>query len=727
MKIRTRAVPLAAQLIATMGGLVLATATALSLVAYRSSVESLRAGARATVSAAVTHPDEAITRVLLARRRNAEGLLASARALCGESAGGTRLSWAEDCVRPLLQEFRITEGAMRAELRDARHVVARSGSGAFVAPSTAGTFAQMGRTGEGTAAYQIQAAAHGLRLVAVFDLQEFAQVLTAAAGRDGPEVLFADDAGHALIVTDEGHTESLSPEAREMCRALPGGTTSVIDPTRQVFHAVRRVASLGPACLSAKLRSDAALRPAETLRQSLITGGSLFAALGVVASLIAARWIAQPIRRLAAVAERVKEGKFEYNVAATGPAEVRALGRALRAMAVELDRRMTGEQTAREEAQNAAGAKDTLIAVVSHELRTPLTAILGWSEMLTTRQLDPMTVRRGLEAIHGAAESQRQLVDDLLDASRLAKQQLTLTFGDVDLPRVIHNAANALRPHADSKGIHLEVHVEATSMLVRGDAERLQQVVLNLASNAVKFTPTEGRVRITLERDGDMARLRIADSGQGISAAILPHIFEWFRQGESAPNRRYAGLGIGLGLVRQFVELHGGHVHAESQGEGRGSTFVVSLPLIATSALAILATAPTPSSFGDQRLAGIRVLVIEDDAPTRMMLQTALAAAGAVVMAVASAQDARSVIADATPQVVVSDIAMPGEDGYTLMRSWRATRMHVPAIALTAHARPQDVTEAQAAGFQLHVAKPVSPAQLIDAVASVIQPSSHVA
>jgi CheY-like chemotaxis protein len=389
-------------------------------------------------------------------------------------------------------------------------------------------------------------------------------------------------------------------------------------------------------------------------------------------------------------------------------------------MATDLDSRITREQMARQEAQDAASSKDHFIAMISHELRTPLGAIMGWSEVLRTRRLDEASTARALESIQRSAEAQKRLLDDLLDVSRIVNKKLSVSSAVVDVSRAAEAAVDSLRPVADDKNVRVEFAGDAAPLLVRGDTERLQQVVWNLTANAVKFTPPGGCVRVALERSGDSAKLTVADTGIGISRSLLPHVFEWFRQGDSARTRRYSGLGIGLGIVRQLVELHDGTVHAESAGEGRGATFIVTLPLLPQPA----ASGPAVSDTIDRvvhtgKLQAVRVVLVEDNDDMRQMVAATLEASGASVTAVASAREGRLAVQDSPPDVVISDIAMPDEDGYSLIRSLRASGLQMPAIALTAYARAEDSQEARAAGFQVHLTKPVTGAQLIDAVAEL--------
>jgi signal transduction histidine kinase/CheY-like chemotaxis protein len=716
-----RSISLAAQLVLVLASLVVAATTVLTIVAYRSSVDNLEAGARSAIRAAVRDREQVIVQLLAARRRSAEGLLASARSLCSESISATRLGWSIDCMRPMIDEFRTAEHALRSEVWYRQRPIIRSGgrvSRLATGPDRVGGII---RDADGPVGYQIQVNDDDLTLVADFDLEEFVPLFKEPIGLDGSSIFLVDEHGRSLVPQfGPEATPMLSNVAARDC--LAGSAEGVAsDPRRgEVFHAFQPVTALGPVCIAATIPVSQALAPAEILRQQLIWRGVAFTALGVLLSLLAARWIAAPVRRLASAAEKLRQGKFEHSISVAGPSEVRALGLALRAMASDLDRRITREQMAREEAQDAATAKDHFIAMISHELRTPLGAMLGWSEVLRQGQLDESARIRALESIHRSAEAQKRLLDDLLDVSRIGTKQLRLASTTIDFSRAAEAAVESLRPIADEKNVRLDFRSDDRTLLVRGDAERLQQVVWNLTSNSVKFTPSGGSVQVAVQRSGDSATLTVADTGIGISGTLLPHIFEWFRQGDSARTRRYSGLGIGLGIVRQIVELHGGAVHAESAGEGRGAMFIVTLPLVEVSAVTSV-TRPTDLNqpMYSRRLEGVRVLLVEDDNDMREMVAAALETAGAFVRAVASAIEARQSVNESVPDVLISDIAMPTEDGYSLIRTLRQSGVNVPAIALTAYARGEDIEEAKTAGFQLHLAKPVTPTQVIDAVAEL--------
>ncbi|MDQ1612289.1 MAG: hypothetical protein QOG00_2220, partial [Pyrinomonadaceae bacterium] len=387
------------------------------------------------------------------------------------------------------------------------------------------------------------------------------------------------------------------------------------------------------------------------------------------------------------------------------------------------------------EAQEVNRLKDEFLATLSHELRTPLTAVLGWTRLLGTGQLDETTHQRALETIERNAQSQVQLIDDILDVSRIIRGKLRLNVRTAELTPVIEAAVDSVRPAAEAKGIRLHVVLDPHAGPVSGDPDRLQQVVWNLLSNAIKFTPKDGRVQIRLERAGSHLELIVSDTGQGIEEKFLPYVFDRFRQADPSTTRKHGGLGLGLAIVRHLVELHGGTVTAESHGAGQGTTFKVSLPQMIlhqpehASNSGEHAAAEHPTAGGrialecPSELDGLRVLLVEDEPDSREMLVVVLTQCRAEVRAVSNAADALSQLESWRPDVLISDIEMPGEDGYTLIRKVRALPPErggkIPAAALTAYARAEDRMRALLAGFQLHVPKPVEPAELAAVVASL--------
>lgn len=384
------------------------------------------------------------------------------------------------------------------------------------------------------------------------------------------------------------------------------------------------------------------------------------------------------------------------------------------------------EQAARAEAEEANRLKDEFLATLSHELRTPLNAMLGWSSLLRTGNLNPAISDRALNVIERNTRSLAQLIEDLLDVSRIVTGNLRLEFCPIELAPIIESAIDVVLPGAQAKGIQIEFVYSTCAAVVSGDGDRLQQVLWNLLSNAVKFTPSGGRVEVRLKCINSNVEIKVSDTGRGISPEFLPYVFDRFRQADASLTRLQGGMGLGLALVRYLVELHGGTVRAESPGEGQGATFTVSLPLLDSGQTQVL-SAQEENTLGTSAasniLYGLRVLVVDDEADMRQLFATVLEYYGAKVEAVASANEAIEVLQRTRPDVLVSDIAMPTEDGYALIRTLRALEARrggqTPALALTAFAGAGDRMRALAAGFQMHLAKPVAPDELVAAVAKL--------
>ena len=388
------------------------------------------------------------------------------------------------------------------------------------------------------------------------------------------------------------------------------------------------------------------------------------------------------------------------------------------------------EKEARHEVERASRAKDEFLATVSHELRNPLNAILGWTRMLRAGKLDAERAARALETIERNATMQASLVEDILDVSRIITGKLVLKVGAVDLCAVVSSALETVRLAADAKQIRVDLDLDDRLDLAAGDPERLQQVVWNLLSNAIKFTPRGGTVEVRTRRDGEQVELSVRDDGQGIAPDFLPFVFDRFRQADSTSTRVHGGLGLGLAIVRHLVELHGGTVAVASEGLGKGATFTVRLPLCAASSASMssslsggtgeadsTASTSAPPLGAATQLGGVDVLVVDDEADARELLAALLEHHGATVTAAASVEEALAVLAERAPDVVVSDIGMPGADGYELARRLRALAddelRRTPAVALTGFARPEDGVRAADAGFDAHLAKPVDPIRLV--------------
>ena len=389
---------------------------------------------------------------------------------------------------------------------------------------------------------------------------------------------------------------------------------------------------------------------------------------------------------------------------------------------------LDSERSARAEAERTNAMKDAFLANLSHELRTPLSAIVGWSQVLRREpRLGDGELQRGLEAIERNARIQAQLIEDLLDMNRITSGKVRLDIQAIHPVAFIEAAIETVRPAAEAKGIRIDKRLDPAAGPVAGDPARLQQVLWNLLSNAIKFTSGGGRVEIRLERMGACVEIAVADTGIGIRDDFLAHVFERFRQQDTAPARVHGGLGLGLAIVKQLVELHGGTVEARSPGEGRGATFTVSLPLSVVRAesgpLPPVGTGVAPVELPASDLAGIRVLVVEDQLDARDLVRRVLVDCGAEVLVAETADEALSLVEHRRPDVLVSDIGMPDIDGFELLRRVRALGHarggRVPAIALTAFARSEDRTRALRAGFLAHLPKPIALPELVATVAAV--------
>ncbi|MFN2578976.1 MAG: ATP-binding protein [Pyrinomonadaceae bacterium] len=419
-------------------------------------------------------------------------------------------------------------------------------------------------------------------------------------------------------------------------------------------------------------------------------------------------------------------------------AERKKVELALRAATDELKKLLVSEQLARAEAVGANRMKDEFLATVSHELRTPLNAIIGWTHMLANGKLDQTLTSRALETIGRNAKAQAQLVEDILDVSRVITGKLQLIIAPVDVASIINAAIDSVQPAATCKEIEIEVTLDPSIRHIAADANRLQQVVWNLLSNAIKFTPVGGRVKVSLKREAGNIQIKVSDTGKGITPTFLPFIFERFRQEDASTTRSYGGLGLGLSIVRHLTELHGGTVEAYSGGDGKGATFTILLPNspppVATPTTGKIRSIssrvarhnrdddlilPAPSVYG------CRILLVDDDADTLRMLSEVLTEQGAVVEVASSVKEAVELLDRFQANVVVSDLAMPEKDGYSLIETIRRREIEdeklVQAIALTALVRIEDRARALAAGFNMFLAKPVQPTELISAIANLTE------
>jgi signal transduction histidine kinase/CheY-like chemotaxis protein len=430
--------------------------------------------------------------------------------------------------------------------------------------------------------------------------------------------------------------------------------------------------------------------------------------------------IAVPMAVMGRIIGSIEVQSYEKNVYRPEHATAMSMAANLTAVAIENVRLLKLERTAREAAEESNRLKDEFLATVSHELRTPLTAILGWSRMLEGGTLDDLVTQQAIETIWRNAKAQAQIVDDILDVSRIITGNLYLDLHPLEVVPVVENAINVVRPTADAKGIKIETYFDRTPAMISGDANRLQQVVWNLLSNAVKFTQHGGRVCVKVSQGGGAVEVSVSDTGQGINNEFLPYVFDRFRQADSTTTRQHGGLGLGLAIARHLVEIHGGTIRAESSGIGRGATFTIRLPLIEAKPQFVDQNKLSVAQ-STQSLLGVNVLLVDDDSDTLTLMTTALTRRQANVIAVSSAGEAIQAITTKRPDVLVSDIAMPDEDGYGLIEKVRrlenGATQSIPAVAITAYAKEEDRERALSAGFQIYLAKPVELAELISVVA----------
>jgi signal transduction histidine kinase/ActR/RegA family two-component response regulator len=410
--------------------------------------------------------------------------------------------------------------------------------------------------------------------------------------------------------------------------------------------------------------------------------------------------------------------------------QIRSYMLVLEQAALEREQLLGSELAARSEAERVSRVKDEFLATLSHELRTPLNAILGWAQLLRRDPQRQDDLLEGLTTIERNARVQTQIIEDLLDMSRIISGRIRLDVQRVDLTHVIESALDTIKPAADAREIRIVKVLDPSAATISGDPARLQQVFWNLLSNAIKFTPRGGRIQVVLERVNSHIEISVIDTGEGISAEFLPHVFDRFRQADPSTTRRHGGLGLGLAIVKQLVELHGGSIVAKSGGLAQGATFTVSLPV---TVLQLEALEPhrrhprtigaPPCADGHAMLKGVKVLVVDDEPDARALVKRLLEECQATVITAASAAEAIEAYRNEAPTVLISDIGMPQEDGYGLIRRIRAldnTRGKItPALALTAYARSEDRMAAIRSGYQMHIAKPVEPAELTTVVAAL--------
>ena len=714
-------------------GLNVVGASVVAAFAYRTSRQSLEDQARLAVGSVAQARQQALVRLLERRQERLNAFLESLESLCGER-GPKGLSLERECLRVALVGLRTAERATAAEVRyGTRRLAARGSWRQPVESPEVGVLASMTAI-DGRTEYTMRARRGRLSIRARFSLGDLEPIFQDRSGlRENGEVLFANAQGASL--TPVRHSELppphdlLSMTSVQQCLAGESGEILTRDYRGAVvISGFRPATAIGGGCIIANLQYSDALVPIRRLSRMFTSASIVFVVIGIALSFVVSHAIAKPIARLAASARSMQEGRFEQPTGVGGPTEVRQLAHAFSSMAGSIGDLVQREHTARLEAEAASCLKDEFLATLSHELRTPLTAILGWASIVTRGHADETRAAHAMRAIERSARTQARLVDELLDVSRLVSGQMRLNLSAVSLNAVVDDALEGARPAAEAKKLELVKRSDAPMHTIRADAGRLQQVVWNLLSNAVRFTPPGGRIEVSLREVDDQAEVRVTDTGIGIHPDFVPHVFERFRQGDSSTTRTHGGLGLGLAIVRHLVELHGGTVGAESAGEGRGATFVVRLPIRADMPVLVPSADLVGRRDGPTTLHGTRVLVVDDDPDAREILRAMLEDAGATVATTASAGETRALMGQLRPDLLIADIGMPNEDGYSLIRSVRALESdltgHVPAIALTAHARAEDIDRAFASGFQVHVAKPVEASHLLSTIATLVHPAA---
>ena len=694
-----------------------------ALVTYRAAHDAMVDQALGSVSLVAQGRERELLDLLEHRQERLLGFLQSLQSLCAEKGPSGRFGWEDECVRTAVGGFHRSERAHVTDVTYRTRRLTLVGDAPAVAPPDEGQLVRIDG-GATVARYSMQAHVNELAVHSEFPLSDLEGVFSDRAGLESNGDAFLTDA-RGVRLTGHVPIDPARPFQFAGVDACVKGAAQTVQTTDHrgvsVIAGLLPAAAIGGGCIVADVSYADATAPILRLGRLLTYASALVGLLGGVVSVLLASVATRPLKRLAAAARNLGDGRFDTRVPVEGPTEVRQLGKTLSTMAASISGLVQREQTARREAEQANRTKDEFLATLSHELRTPLNAILGWASILTRSNYDRDRVTHAVHVIERNARIQAQMIEELLDVSRISSGNVALNATDVSLAAIVDAALEAVRPAADAVNVTLHTSIDAPDLVIHADARRLQQVVWNLLSNAVRFTPAGGRVEVSVRRDGDAADVRVRDTGCGIAPEFLPHVFEPFRQADSTTTRAHGGLGLGLAIVRDLVLLHGGTVKADSAGEGQGATFVVRLPLTPSPARA---TADAPARGASARLTGSRVLVVDDDTDTRDVLKAVLEDAGASVTTSRSAAETRALFPALRPDLLIADVGMPDEDGYSLMASIRQLEggapTRVPAIALTARTLPEDVQQALSAGFQLHMAKPFDARQLVDAVATLM-------
>jgi signal transduction histidine kinase len=701
-------------------------AAMLAIFAYGAAKDAVIDQTLHSVALVAESRQHALDDLLTRRQQRLEEFLSSAISLCGEQNVRGRYGFEEQCLRAAVTGLRRSEGATSTEVQYRNRPISRSGPALAITPPPPGQLAHIVSTAD-TNGYAMHASSADLTIDVVFDLDEINRVFADRAGLEQSGESFMTDAlGYRLTATTLPVPSDYPVRMAVINLCLHG--SEQVDLTKDyrgvnVITAARPVRDIGGGCIVANLTYDEAMAPVARLGPVLAYAAAVLGLTGGLVSMVLAGVITRPIKRLAIAARELTEGHLETPIPVAGPSEARQLGLSFSRMAASIRDLVKRERHARFDAEAASRTKDEFLATLSHELRTPLNAILGWASILTHTNYDHARVVHATNVIERNAKVQSQMIDELLDVSRIAAGRMKLHVTNVLVTSAVDAALESARPGAEAKGIHLVEQIETTAPTVKADPHRLQQIIWNLLSNAVRFTPSGGHIRVSVRRVAGQIEIEIQDSGCGIGPEFLPFVFERFRQADSSTTRAHGGLGLGLAIVRDLVELQGGTVTAASDGIDQGTTITVRLPE------AVTADLPEPMASGTAHpqgapLAGAHVLVVDDDPDARDVLKTILEDAGARVTVSTSAMETRLLLKDTRPDLLIADIGMPGEDGYSLLQSIRTLEppdAHVPAIALTAHSRPEDVQQAIAAGFQLHMTKPIDSVRLVTSITTLFE------
>ena len=695
-----------------------------AVFAYRAAHDVMVDQAIGSVADVARSRERELQDFLERRQQRLEGFLSSLESLCAERNPSGTLGLEVQCMRAAVIGLHRSERATTTDIRyrDRRRIV--QGERTTIDTPLPGQLAKINAS-SGRGHYAMRASRGDLAVAVQFDLDDINAIFQDRAGLEVHGETFLTDAfGYRLTSEKYAAPRNVPVDMQTVRQCLSGATQATLTTDYRAVDVISgvRPSSIAGGCIVANVMYDDTTLPVRRLGSMMAYAAVVLGLLGGLVSAFVAGLVTRPIDRLAEAARTLADGNLDAPVPVGGTSEIRQLARTLSNMATSIRDLVRREQTLRMQAEAASRTKDDFLATLSHELRTPLNAILGWASILARTDQDRARVSHAMKVIERNARVQSQMVEELLDVSRIATGRVRLNVSDVLIAPAIDAALESVRPAADAKNVVLRKQIDAAARTTRADPRRLQQIIWNLLSNAVRFTPAGGHVDVTVRAaDPGFLEIIVADTGAGIDPVFLPHVFERFRQGDSSTTRTHGGLGLGLAIVHDLVGMHGGTVHAESPGVGLGTTFTVRLPAPAQrrSDTGLPAWHKQPA-----RLTGATVLVVDDDPDAREVLRMILEEAGAKVTTTASARETREVMGQVHPNLLIADIGMPEEDGYSLILSIRNLDKglsEVPAIALTAHTRPEDVEHALASGFQLHMAKPVDSSRLVDSIASLVR------